>query len=135
LRYADLGIDAGHFAFGFGDVWAAFEQVGRQAGIEWRRLGVQLFAGKVKVWCRLADQHGDGVLELFALLQEKNGLRARGVEKCFFLGDIEARSYSAFVARVHKLQTFLESFDSASEDGDFRIELAQSEIVREGTKY
>ncbi len=59
----------------------------------------------MKIRCGSTDQHGDGVFKLFALLAQQNELGARGVEKSFFLRDIQAGSYAATVARIYQVQT------------------------------
>ena len=126
---ADLRVGDGHFAFGFGNVRAAFEEIGRQSGVDGGRLGVEFFGWKVEIRRGFADQNGDGVFELFALLPQKNGLGARGVEQRFFLRDVKTRGDTAFVAGVHQLKTFGKRVHCTAKNADLRIHLAQREII------
>src|SRR5579862_2887485 len=83
----------------------------------------------MKIRSCLADKDRDSVFELFPLLLEKNGLRARSVEKSLFLRNIETGSNAAFVTRIDKLKAFLQSVNCAAEDANFGVELAQREVV------
>ena len=112
---ADLRVGDGHLAFGFGDVRTTFEKIGRQTGVERRRFGVKFAGGEMKIGSGLADQDGDGVFKLFALLSEKSELRARGVEQRFFLRDIEAGGDAAFVTRIYEVESFGDGVDGAGE--------------------
>src|SRR5262249_26598747 len=83
---------------------------------------------KVRGWP--ADESGDRVFRLLALLKEKRGLRARGVQQRFFLRHVQPGSDSPFVPRIDELQSFLQSFDSPIQNAEFHVELAQREIFR-----
>ena len=126
---ADLCVGDGHFAFGLGDVRAAFEEVRRQSGVDGGRLGVEFFGGKVEIRRGLSHQDGDGVFELFALLLQEDRLCARGVEKRFFLGDVEAGGDAAFVARVYKFKALGERVHCPAEYSNLGVHLAQREII------
>ena len=126
---ADLGVGGGHLALGFGDVGTALEKIGGKAGVDGRRFGIELPGQEVKIRSGMIGEGGDGVLELLALLAKKNGLRARGVEERFFLGDIEAGGDAAGVARLHEPEAFVERGNGAIEDANLRVELAEREIV------
>jgi len=85
-----LRVGGGDETFGFGDVGAALQQIGRKAGVERGRLAFELAWCDVKVRSGAIDQDRDCVFELFALLLEQRGLRARRIEQGFFLRDVEA---------------------------------------------
>src|SRR5215470_13879162 len=83
----------------------------------------------MKIRRGFADENGDGVFELLALLLKKNCLCARGIEKSFFLGDIEAGSDSALVAGIDKIETLGKGLDSAVQNAELGVHLAKREIV------
>ena len=93
------------------------------------RLAFEFARRDVKVGGGAIDEDGDGVFELFALLEDERGLRARSVEQRFFLRDVEAGSNATVVAGIDEVEAPLQSIDGAAQDADFGIELAQIEIV------
>ena len=129
LRDTDLRVSGGHQALGFGDVGPALEKIGGKSSVERRRLAFEFARRNVKVWRGAIDEDRDGVFELFALLEDERGLRARGVEQRFFLRDIEAGCDAAVMAGIDEVEAFLQSIDGAAQDADFGVELAEIEIV------
>src|SRR5579884_635535 len=76
-----------------------------------------------------ADESGNGILKLLALLEEKSGLSSCGVQERFFLSDVEAGGEAAFVAGIDEIQALFERSDGALEDADFGVELAEREVI------
>jgi hypothetical protein len=125
LRVAD-----GHLALRLRNIWAALEKIGRKRSIDVGRLGRKCARGKMEIGSGLADQHGDSILKLFALLLQEDCLSLCGVEKSFLLSHVEARGNATIVARIYQVQTFLQCIDRARIQRKLRIDLPQRKIVR-----
>src|SRR5579859_230895 len=83
----------------------------------------------MKIRRGLSGEDGDGIFKLFALLLEKDRLRARGVEESLFLRDVETGSDSAGVARVDELEAFGQRVNRAAKNADFGVHLSQGKVV------
>ena len=126
---ADLRVGSSHLALGFGDIGAALEKIGGKAGVDGRRLGIQLPGQEVKVRSGMIGKSGDGIFVLFALLTKKDGLGARRIEKRFFLSDIETGGDTASVASLHETKPLIERSDGAIEDANLGVKLSERKIV------
>ena len=76
------------------------------------------------------SKNGNRIFKLFALLFQQSGLRTRGIQQRFFLGHVQARGHSALVPRVDQIQPLLQCVHRAQQQCDFRVQLAQAEIIR-----
>ena len=95
---ADAVVGFGDAAFGGGDVGAALEEFRRQAYGDGGRLGLERGGGQGEGGGRLADEDGDGVLELGADDGDVAGLDARGFELGLGLIDVGLAGDAAFEA-------------------------------------
>jgi hypothetical protein len=95
---SNLRVGRRHLALGFRDVWPPLEQVRRQSRVERRRPVVEFLALEMKLWRRFPGQHGNRIFKLFSLLPQQDGLRPRGIQKGFFLCNVQAGGHPALVA-------------------------------------
>ena len=78
---------------------------------------------------RLSDQHGDGVLEGGALNADVDGLRARGFEDGFRLGDVHGGSQTAVKTAFSQIERLLVGHDGGIQKLLLGVEPAQLKII------
>ncbi|MNO94533.1 hypothetical protein D3C76_861530 [compost metagenome] len=88
LGHADLCVGGDYPALGGGDIGAALQQLRRQHGGQLRQLRHVVHHRQAELRRRLADQHGDGVFELGALVLQVDGLRLGALQLGARLGHV-----------------------------------------------
>ena len=111
---ADFGVGGKDGALGGGDVGSAFEKLGGNGHRNGRRRGVHRHRRKGKGGRRLADEHGDGVLELSAQDAEVGVLGFGGFELHFGLGDVLVGVNAGFVEDLGELKGVAEALTVSS---------------------
>ena len=125
----DLLIGGGDLAFGGSDIGAALEQGRRDGGRDGRRRHLMRCIGQGQIGWRLADQHGDGVLELGALYAELDGLGARGFELSLRERHIALRGDAAIEAVLGELRIPLVRSYGGVEQVTRGVEALDREVV------
>src|SRR5581483_7968610 len=132
LGDADAGIGGGELTLGSGDVRPALEQIGGQTGGNNRRLRIPI--GRVDGWkskgCRVdAGQNGDGVFQLSTALRERGGLRLSRCQLRLGARHVQLIADAAVKPATHESYLLVSEINGAFDDGDFRVERAQREVV------
>ena len=116
--------------FGVGDyIGPALQELRRYARRNrWRRLQRRV-RGDAEALRGLAQQLGNGVLHLRALDIESIALTPYLIEQRLRLADIELTDESMLELVVHDLISMLQDIHGGIEDAEFRVGLAQAEVI------
>src|SRR6218665_845651 len=104
-RHTDIGIGSGSQAFFIGDIRTPLQQIGGHTGRNGRHAGLQRgLRSQCECSRRLADENGDGMLQLRARGIQIDPLRLRRAQLRFCLRRIGAQGDTGIILMPYQLQ-------------------------------